>query len=233
MASVLLYVLYFRDTLAAPIQNATASHTEVAPSWVNDPSRRGTWNILWSCTFTLGLCVWTSVHLNLPSPHYTWWVQWVRKIKWLLIAVIAPEFVVFVAFLQWALASHFLDSLHQLLEKHGKADPKSHFDMTYAHFVMMGGFAIEVDHLHNALRSVTVTPRGMLLLAKQGHFVHLNKDAIKDKSKASLLGKGLALLQILWLAGQVIERKIAALPITLLEIHTLVHVACALVMYIL
>jgi hypothetical protein len=45
------------------------------------------------------------------------------------------------------------------------------------------------------------------------------------------LAKGLVCIQVLWVAGQAIERKVAGFPISLLEFHTLVHVFCALVMY--
>jgi hypothetical protein len=47
------------------------------------------------------------------------------------------------------------------------------------------------------------------------------------------LAKGLVCVQVLWVAGQAIERKVAGFPISLLEFHTLVHVFCAIVMYML
>ena len=47
------------------------------------------------------------------------------------------------------------------------------------------------------------------------------------------LAKGLVCIQVLWVAGQAIERKVAGFPISLLEFHTLVHVFCAIVMYML
>lgn len=61
-------------------------------------------SILSSCLVTLGLCIWTSVHLNIPErgedkPHSWWdprgWLRkqtW-RKICWLLVGMFAPEFV--------------------------------------------------------------------------------------------------------------------------------------------
>jgi membrane protein implicated in regulation of membrane protease activity len=73
----------------------------------------------------------------------------------------------------------------------------------------------------------------MLLLASQGHFFHPTRHTIDDKSKANILAKILICVQVLWMVGQVLERKVAEYPITLLEIHTIVHVICALTMYIL
>ncbi|KAL5326494.1 hypothetical protein ACEPPN_004180 [Leptodophora sp. 'Broadleaf-Isolate-01'] len=93
-------------------------------------------------------------------------------------------------------------------------------------FVVMGGFVVDIEHLHNKLKRATLTTNGILLLAQHGHFFYVEPDAIADKSKANILAKGLP-------AGQAIERKVAGLPISLLEYHTLVHVVCALVMYVL
>ena len=97
----------------------------------------------------------------------------------------------------------------------------------------MGGFCADVASMHDTWTRSTVTPEGLLFLARNGEFVDISDDFIRDKSKADLLAKGLACLQILWVVGQAIERKIAGYPITLLEIHTLVHVVCAVCMYIL
>jgi hypothetical protein len=112
----------------------------------------------------------------------------------------------------------------------------------------MGGFAVKIDHLHNTLDQATLTTNALLLLAQHGHFFGLTREMISDKSKANCmyksscslsndlltsldLAKGLVCLQVLWVAGQAIERKLAGFPISLLEFHTLVHVFCALVLY--
>ncbi len=111
---VFLYIQRIQPTLAAPIRNLTALDTEIAPSWVEDPSGRGTWNLLYSCGFTLVLCVWTSIHLNVPPPHESAWISWRRKLKWVVIALFAPEAVVFTAFQQWLTAKCFLKELKKI-----------------------------------------------------------------------------------------------------------------------
>lgn len=89
----------------------------------------------------------------------------------------------------------------------------------------MGGFAANIEHLHDRItRRVTVTTGGVLFLARHGYFCHIKKHEINDKSKADVLAKGLVCIQVLWIAGQVVERTAAGFPITLLEVHTLVHV---------
>jgi hypothetical protein len=124
MMSMLLAILFFRPiniALAAPVQNLTALNTVVAPSWVDDPAGRGTWNLLYSCVFTLTLCVWTSIHLNVPALGETTVVTWRRKWKWVVIALLAPEAVVFAAFQQWLAAFVFLKELNRLADE---ASPK-------------------------------------------------------------------------------------------------------------
>ncbi|KAH6699756.1 hypothetical protein BKA61DRAFT_530072, partial [Leptodontidium sp. MPI-SDFR-AT-0119] len=220
--------------------NTTASSTAIASSWVSEPQGRGTWNLLYSCVFTLVLCVWTSVHLNVPGFGETTWQMYRRKAKWVLIALFAPEFVVYCAFQQWFTARMFLTELQKLhdwvppgLEGKDGSRKKHKFDMTYAMFAVMGGFIVDIEHLHNRLKRATLTMNGLLLLAQHGHFFYVEAEAIADKSKANILAKGLVCVQVLWVAGQTIERKAVGLPISILEFHTLVHVVCALVMYVL
>jgi hypothetical protein len=62
--------------------------------WQDSPNFRGTMDIIWSCLFTVFICVWTAVHLNVPAPPTTDTMVklWVRRIKW---------GTLFVSFLKW------------------------------------------------------------------------------------------------------------------------------------
>ena len=71
--------------------NATESAHPVG-RWQPEPTRRGTFNILSTCLDTLVLCVWTVVHLNIPE-HRMAKRQVLHKLKWLLMALMAPEVV--------------------------------------------------------------------------------------------------------------------------------------------
>lgn len=104
----------------------------------------------------------------------------------------------------------------------------------------MGGFAIELDSTHrrhstlfNDLTRLTLTAKGVALLTKCGHVVEISLDDIKDKNKADGLAKLLVCIQAGWMIVQVISRTAIGLPTTLLEVHVVAHVVCALVMYIL
>ena len=72
-------------------------------AWHGEPNYRGTFGILSSCIITLGLCVWTAVHLNIPAHEATVYraydprglisVQKWRKLGWVLMGMLAPEMV--------------------------------------------------------------------------------------------------------------------------------------------
>ena len=82
-------------------------------------------------------------------------------------------------------------------------------------------------------RYLTLTARGVALLGKCGHLPDIREEDIADKSKTDGIAKLLSCAQALWMLMQVCGRLAQGLPVTLLEINTLGHVLCALVIYIL
>ena len=78
---------------------------------------------------------------------------------------------------------------------------------------------------------VVLTPDAVIEFARRGIFFDITLGMISDKSKANLLGKGLVCLQVIWFLIQCIARAAAGYPLALLEVHTMVHVICALLMY--
>ena len=95
----------------------------------------------------------------------------------------------------------------------------------------MGGFAVDVSDIHDTLSVVSLSIPGILYLARRGIYLEASDKDIVDKSKADSLAKGLVLLQVLWMILQCISRAAVGYPLAVLEIHTLVHAGCALVMY--
>lgn len=76
-------------------------NTTVLPpaAWHSEPRSRGTMSILSSCLITMSLCIWTSLHLNLPS-HKKQHLQKYRKLGWMVLGLLAPELVVWNAYEQ-------------------------------------------------------------------------------------------------------------------------------------
>ena len=64
--------------------------------WRSSPNTRSTLDILSTCIITLLLCVWTAVHLNISQPASVWRPR-LRKFGWLVLALLAPEIVVYTA----------------------------------------------------------------------------------------------------------------------------------------
>lgn len=79
--------------------------------------------------------------------------------------------------------------------------------------------------------TVRVSGTTVLWLASQGHWVKIPRAKITDKSKADTFQKILVLFQVSWMVMQCIARWIYKLPLTLLEVHTMVHVVCAMILY--
>ena len=103
--------------------------------------------------------------------------------------------------------------------------------MIYCFYAIMGGFIVDVSESLPSIGTLTLTGSGVRELATRGHHLKLGQKAIMDKSKADLLAKGLVICQIGWLVLQSLARKAVGLPLTLLEVHTMSHVAAAVVLY--
>ncbi|CVK99611.1 uncharacterized protein FMAN_02437 [Fusarium mangiferae] len=66
----------------------------------------------------------------------------------------------------------------------------------------------------------------------RGHWIPISKKKIDDKSKADYFQKILVVMQVIRMVLQCIARKIQNLPLSLLEVHTMVHVVCAIFLYL-
>ncbi|SPO01171.1 uncharacterized protein DNG_03918 [Cephalotrichum gorgonifer] len=91
------------------------SSTPNAANWRPEPRERGTYSILSTCIITLGLCVWTAVHLNVPA-HRGHWQQIGRKFGWMILGFLAPELVAFAAFKQYTVARNITKKMNKTIE---------------------------------------------------------------------------------------------------------------------
>ncbi|KAK3377186.1 hypothetical protein B0T24DRAFT_524400, partial [Lasiosphaeria ovina] len=209
------------------------------------PETRGTLAILWSCLVTLVACIYTALHLNIPVVSGTW-NRFLQKAKWTVIALFAPELVLYIASDQFFQARRFQRDMKVLLQERGyrEGDPdESTYSLKFCFFVVMGGFQASIEDIYPSPGAMGVWMKpldtlcslstlGILQLARTGHFVTISEAEIDDKSKADIIQKFLVVTQVTWMAVQCAFRAAWGLPISLLEIHTLVHVVCALAMYI-
>ncbi|CAO1596708.1 hypothetical protein XANCAGTX0491_000539 [Xanthoria calcicola] len=159
---------------------------DIAPAWVQEPNGRGTWKIIYSCCFTLSLCVFTAIHLNVGPAGETTLQFWRRKLKWVVVAILFPEIMLYMSGKQWFSASRLTKKLKKAAEANreriavptgnprpfwsddenpSKAIPlqqrrMTRYNLLYGYFALMGGFVIDVSHLHNSLTRLTISPRG-------------------------------------------------------------------------
>ena len=99
-----------------------------------------------------------------------------------------------------------------------------------AYFALSGGIAVDTSSFWRKQR-MTLTSKGIVLLAEIGLLPRLTQEDVKDKSKADTIAKALVCVQTIWFLIQGFARVVTGLPLTLLEVHTMTHIACALVMY--
>ena len=84
--------------------NAVTQHG----TWLFPPIGRDTWAILANYILTIGLCIWTSLQLNIPMDRkdlakvstLRWQIYYSRlgqHIRWIIIGLLAPELVAYAA----------------------------------------------------------------------------------------------------------------------------------------
>ena len=243
---LLFVVLFFTThvTAADPTSNTTTASSEPV-GYVQDPNGRGTPSLLISCVLTLILCVWSALHLNVPSRNHSAVGDAWLNTRWIITGIYAPELVVFAAWRQWCsakllqkLVTGTLDNTSPKPSDNSDTSASSkpyEWTMTHSFFACTGGFAFELEGL-DAVDStdkdqekrqpqrMTLTARGAALLAQCGRLPKVDREDIEDKSKANDLAKATVIMQACWMLVQVIGRLAAKLPVTLLEVNTVAHV---------
>ncbi|KAK2786288.1 hypothetical protein FQN52_007879 [Onygenales sp. PD_12] len=204
-------------------------------SWEREPLTRGTFRLIASCVITLSLCVWTAVHLNIPARFSG---NYLRRTGWVIMGLLAPELVVYTAWRQWSSAKELTRQMEELLEERAAKTgntQKCEWTLVHSFYAGMGGFVIDVPRDKSFVSDhsrLTLTAQGVLLLTAAGYSLpEINKKSILDRSKADNVAKVLVCLQAAYMIAQCVGRVVARLPVTLLEVNTLGHVACALIMY--
>jgi hypothetical protein len=104
--------------------------------------------------------------------------------------------------------------------------------LTHGFYASMGGFVI--DRQDSGGSCITLTVEGVKHLLKNDPDVipDISKDSIMDHSKADGVAKALQLVQVSWFCINCACRRAQGLPLSLLEIYTLAHATCMLVVYL-
>jgi hypothetical protein len=186
--------------------------------WASQPNNRGTVDILWSCLFTVFLCTWVMLCLNLPSPHESYWSTFLRKLRWMVLAIMGPEFVLTFAYGQWAAAKASVKDFAALSQPD--------WSLRHAFFANMGGFVLQPRES----RPFPINAKQLHWLVAQKYLPYpaIDKRVIWDKSKANGFAKIITLTQTLWFILQCLGRAPQRLSITTLELSSVAIVVCTL-----
>jgi hypothetical protein len=191
--------------------------------WKPSPDAgRGTLGLLYSCGLTIFICCWSSLHMNVPGDVGSKVTRFGRQLKWMLICIVAPEFLASIAMMEFldarALAAEFAN-IPQLAE----------WSLVHGFLLSMGGISLQTA----CGRYFRPPMEHFLDLVKNGkvEVTGISKEDIEDKSKSSGIAKALTLVQILWFALGVLVRGIQHMPITTLELFTIAIIFCSILTY--
>ncbi|KAJ9602090.1 hypothetical protein H2200_013450 [Cladophialophora chaetospira] len=261
-------------------QNSDDGSKDFLP-WQDSPNVRGTMDIIWTCVFTILVCVWTVVHMNVPAPPNTDTTVklWLRRLKWVGNCCMVPEIVLLLAAGQWSFARVCWREMRQILaeqdeeykvesgelqpkavscstpslthpalesksedgkqemsrpklrrsetfEQYQKRESDERWTLRHAFYANMGGFRLQ----DKTGRTFLVSAKHINYLVRQKYIAlpSITPLEINDRSKSDSLAKFLAIMQVGWLAVQVVARTIQNLETTLLEITTLSFIVCTI-----
>ncbi|KAJ7787244.1 hypothetical protein B0H14DRAFT_2399746 [Mycena olivaceomarginata] len=167
-------------------------------------------DIVWGCLATIFACTWVSIHPNVPPPNQTRLGLFWRRLRMMLIAVVAPELMVGFAARQFFTARWY--------SKREWCSHKSELGVSNTHgfFISMGGFVSRNGH-----HPITTSKQLEDVAEYLADICAIEADDIKERSKGDALSKGVALIQGLWFTTQCLARVHQDLPVTELEVATL------------
>ncbi|KAJ7492972.1 hypothetical protein B0H11DRAFT_1858968 [Mycena galericulata] len=167
--------------------------------------------IIWGCLVTIFVATWVSVHPNIPAPSQGWFKPTLRRLGMMLVAVIAPELIVFFAARQ-------LHSGRTGIFQRCVDYLEFGVSITHGFFFSMGGFVSRNGH--HPITSMSQINDPLLRPQYLSDIEDVEEEDMMDKSKSDALAKGIALLQGLWFITQIIARFAQRLPTSELEIAT-------------
>lgn len=89
-------------------QSPSASPVGYVPN-----SGRGTVDLVTSCVFTLSLCVWSAIHMNVRRVETGGWKRFSQKLQWAVLASFVPEYVLWTAMQQFLSARELYKQRNQ------------------------------------------------------------------------------------------------------------------------
>ncbi|KAJ4374814.1 hypothetical protein N0V83_001891 [Neocucurbitaria cava] len=155
--------------------------------------------------------------LNVPAPSDTYLRLVGRRVLWMLLGIIGPEFVLIYAAGQWSRAKW---SVKEFKDEH----PDWH--MRHAFFADMGGFMLHTQEGQSW--PVNATQLRWLVRHEYVEYPKISKREVWDRSKQDTFTKVITAFQVGYLIIQCAARAAQKLTITTLELNALAIVVCSL-----
>ena len=178
--------------------------------WVPSPDGRATSDIIFENFLALFVCVWTVLHHNLQAKHEGFWTVFLRKCRWAVLAVTAPEMLTLFAVMQWNAAN--------LSVKEMRSIGVESWSKIHAFYANAGGFILETPGFPRF--PINATSVYYLCSVKRIEPPSITEENIWDRSKADFLAKAFAFAQAGWILFQISARAAQHLTITPLELFT-------------
>ncbi|KAF2729575.1 hypothetical protein EJ04DRAFT_588566 [Polyplosphaeria fusca] len=212
-----------RSKICGSGQEVAASNTAIfidtligTTKWVDQPYYRGTFDILWTSLVTIFISTYTMLCLNVPSPKDSYLKLVGRRLLWMCLGIMGPEFPLTYAAGQWSRAKHSVAAF--------RASGYEDWHLRQAFFADMGGF---VFHARDGEPSpLNATQLHWLVINEFVQYPSITKKDVWDRSKQDTFTKVVTTFQIGYLIIQCIARAIQGLVITTLELN-----AVAIVIY--
>ena len=184
--------------------------------FVQEPTQRGAFDITWSCTVTLFLCAYTSIHLNVPSHRERSWHVCLRVFLWTLATITAPELVLLLA------TGQKLEARRSM--KTWRSDGFTDWTIRHGFFVNMGGLEVKPQ----GSPAFPINSRQLHYMVAEGHICYplLEIKEMIDRSNSNYFQIMLTSFQFIWFVVQLVGRLSERLPVTTMEFLTLLSSLC-------
>ncbi|EPE02473.1 tannase subunit [Ophiostoma piceae UAMH 11346] len=188
--------------------------------WTASSSDRGTLDIIWNSLFTIFLCGWTTICVNVPANRASWPERLFRKFLVFCEALAGPEFIFHTALSQYLAAkvsvTKFTNSgFNGWTLRHGFYAGMGGFILHSPDFVP---FPLTVDQVYYLVLHGFIDFQCVLIANSE----------IEDKNKFDTLTRILTTMQLLWFVINVIARACLGMAITTLEISTIAFIFCTI-----
>ena len=151
-----------------------ASLAQLQRGRVDQPDTRGSIDIITSYFSAILICLWTTLHMNVPYPDEPWWKALRRKVIHLGFAIVVPEYIACMAGGQWVAARRFVKTM--------RAIGNDSWTMTHGFNTEMGGFVLQDPDFSPF--PITTSQICYLVRNQYMQMPDITTAEIQDKSKA-------------------------------------------------